>query len=281
MSVRKLAASGPVRSPTRSAFTLIELLVVVAIIAILASMLLPALSKAKAKSTGIACMNNTRQLMTAYLMYAGDYTDKVPDASTWIATAWLNWNTTPINTNNVILRDPKFSVLAPYFSGADNIFRCPADKYVSGPQRRLGWSGRARSVSMNGFSGYNNGDPSGMGIWNAWLRTSDPKKRSPSELFVFLDEHPDSINDGYFIATLRGFGDTNAWCDVPATSHNGACGFSFLDGHSEIRRWIGKLRTAEWQSVIYKDRHAGKLTADTPADRVDLQWAMDRQGDLK
>jgi len=132
---------------------------------------------------------------------------------------------------------------------------------------------RARSSAMNAFSGVKD-DPSLLGPWVGWVKTSDPKRRAPSNLFVILDEHPDSINDGYFIATLSGFGGLTQLCDVPATYHNGACGFAFLDGHSEIKSWRGNLRSKAWQSVAYKDRHTF-----VPIDANDMQWIQDRQGD--
>ncbi|MBI2927556.1 MAG: hypothetical protein HYY24_17815 [Verrucomicrobia bacterium] len=221
-------------------------MVVIAIIAILAGMLLPALSKAKTKGQGIFCMNNTRQLMLGWLMYADDNNSRlVPNATrgagsvwepSWVA-GWLDFddnNQDNVNIDYLINpgkgAKPYGAMLGPY-TKSHQIYKCPAD------DAWIRWRGmrapRVRSNAMNAFmGGYD--DLQGLTGYRVFRKASDIT--APANAWVFVDEHQNSINDGYFVAPIVPQGQ-DVRGDVPGSYHNRACGFAFSDGHSVIKKW--------------------------------------------
>jgi len=261
------------------AFTLIELLVVIAIIAILAALLFPAFSKTRAKAEGIYCLNNTHQLAVAWTLYADDHNGRLAynlggDALTR-ATAprtnlnWVNnimsWETNSDNTNLATIKDAS---LGPYPQSTE-VYRDPSDHVLSQTQRDAGFKHRIRSYSMNAMIG-DAGDISVGGTnqnnpgYVQFFRLTDI--RQPSQIFVFLDEHPDSISDGYFVNRAYVW----RWLDLPASYHNGATSFAFADGHSEMHRW----RRQETKPPSMPD--AAALPMNTAPNDEDLDWLIDR-----
>jgi prepilin-type processing-associated H-X9-DG protein len=251
---------------------LIELLVVIAIIAILAAMLLPALTRAKLKATGIHCMNSNRQLAVGWQMYAMDNNEvALGPFSERTTPGWCDgtYDNTPDGiTNSILIRSPTYK----YVNNV-NAFKCAADKSML----RYGSRSLPRVISYaaNAFVGPASGWVSPLlKQYKNIRKTTDISAPGPTDVYILLDEHENSINDSHFLpfANLSKYSN-NRWLDAPSGRHGNAGGFAFADGHAEIKKW----RTANLSKVLSgtdgsTPRPYPDLTFIGPADISDYIW---------
>ena len=267
---------------------MIELAVVVGIIGVLAVMLLPALAGPRSNGQAFQCLNNTKQLALGAIMYANDNSEMLMNPGNWVNAGsgynYEDWTSYAGNTNSQLMFDPGITrnsaLIAPYVK-TPITFKCPADVY-SGPA-----GPRARSYSMNGALG---GAPSfgtsypfsGPRTYFSARKTVELNTPGPAKIFVFLDEHPDSINDAVFMLDSGKYDGVASeyWRDFPGSLHDGAVSISFADGHSEIHKWT-ESRTC--QPVEFKSFSTAAPQGTTPLNHgvnlhhsADYEWLEDR-----
>ncbi|HUS36464.1 MAG TPA: hypothetical protein VM680_14020 [Verrucomicrobiae bacterium] len=255
----------PVGVFSKAAFTRTDLVFVLATSATLCLLAASATATTTTQSQSTGCVSNNRKLIDAWSHYAADNNGNMTGpvhggaaqqappfeglgASTsgahpW-CVGWLDWTLSAANTNYNYMTHPSYGSLALYVNRDKEIFKCPSDRYVSPAQARVGWTSRARSYTANIGVGDGNGGPTD-GPWDPGYlkarRLSQLVNPAPSSVYVFIEEHPDSMNDGAFFSPQ--FTATRSWIDYPGNLHEGAATLAFADGHVEQKVWASNIRT--------------------------------------
>jgi prepilin-type N-terminal cleavage/methylation domain-containing protein/prepilin-type processing-associated H-X9-DG protein len=264
-SSRSTRLSAPLGPGRRRAFTLIELAVVIGLLALLATLALPALGNAQRSGHAVACANNLRQLIAGYLMYAHDNND--------IALSPFGSGTVPVWCSGVLSSVPdaidedlvRKSPTYRYVNST-SVFRCPSDG--SSFLYRGQWWPRNRSYAVNSFMGPSPFFSLNSDIFKCTIKLSDLTAPGPSAVYVLLEEHENSINDSHFLpfTDLHQF-NNQAWLDAPAGRHGNAAGLAYADGHSNIHRWL--------DSNVQGPLASGSVPTYTPMPRPgprDFAW---------
>jgi prepilin-type processing-associated H-X9-DG protein len=252
-----------------SGLTIIEAVVVVGIVVVMVFFLSPLVNR-PASAHHLRCMNNVTRLNIGWVLYSMDHGDELivnqPYVDTvgrptnnWVAGI-MDWSANPDNTNSDLLIDPSVGALAVYVKDY-RVYRCPSDKSVSAAGLRV------RSYSMNGFLGDSRSDEWKFPGWKPCLSMSDV--RNPQRMIAFVDEHENSIDDGWFINDPRR---SNEWLDLPASRHNGRGIFGFADAHAEVKRWSDE--STKQRVTPSGTKSSVRITSPETGD--DLAWVLER-----
>lgn len=277
------------RRKPEAGFAIVDLLVLVVFLGTFLMLVGAAWENARTRNLTAECLNNQRQLVTAWTYYASDNDETVCNNFTIPATLqtitegkfenWANnimtWVGTGIEAQSTTNLDwARRSVLAPYAVDPAGMAKCPADNYVSPGQKRVQWKDRVRSFSMNAFMGRADTSSSSStgrswaegGAYRQFLKTRDIP--DPGRTWVTIEEHPDSINDGFFVNAYA----SSTWADLPSSLHSGGTTFSFADGHAELHKWKSRASLFPVRFIYGNPRPFDAL------GRQDFAWYRDRVG---